>query len=249
MEKTGRNPTLRSRPVLLKSCMIRGTFPGKSHFPPGFSEENPKALSKTFSVLCPLDFFDVVLGLAPREHHLVPAALAAQTEVRPGAQDAPAGAAAGMWLLHDQNVVQPDVHGSLPLDLVPVALGGLLDLVVAIVVILRVLDKVGQVLLLHPVVRIAVRIEVALLALLPGAVGVDVLKLPREHADLSGAHVLQRSVNGQIAGVGLRRSGEENHGVCQRQTRLRHPELQGAVHAGLDDGNGHRIGKADVLAG
>ena len=53
-------------------------------------------------------------------------------------------------------------------------------------------------------VREIVRVEIALLALLPGAVGVDVLQLARDDAGFSVPDVRQRGVDGEHAGIGLR---------------------------------------------
>ena len=88
-----------------------------------------------------------------------------------------------------------------------------------------VLDEVRQVLLPDPVVGVAVGVAVALLPLLPGGIGVDVLKLTGEDAQLSLAHVRQGGVDGHAAGVGLGRGGKEDHRVGQREPCLWHPEL------------------------
>src|SRR5699024_12171807 len=79
----------------------------------------------------------------------------------------------------------------------PVAPGGLLGLVVAVVVVDPILELVGEVLLLDPVVGVVVGVAVALVALEAGAVGVDVLHFPGEVAGDPGANVLDGSVDGQ----------------------------------------------------
>ena len=55
-----------------------------------------------------------------------------------------------------------------PLDLVPIVLGGLFDLIRPIVIVGRADQIIRQILLPDPVVREIVRIEIALLALLSG---------------------------------------------------------------------------------
>lgn len=65
---------------------------------PGISSEVP-----LFSR--PLDGTDVFLGLAARQHQLVPAAETFQAKIRARAQHAPRPRPAGMRLFHCQNIV------------------------------------------------------------------------------------------------------------------------------------------------
>ena len=60
--------------------------------------------------------------------------------------------------------------------------------VVAVFVVMRVFERVGQILLPHPVAGIIMRVFVPLLALKARAVGVDILHLARDVAALPGAH-------------------------------------------------------------
>ena len=62
----------------------------------------------------PLDGTDVFLGLAARQHQLVPAAETFQAEIRARAQHAPRPRPAGMRLFHRQNIVQPNIHRLTP---------------------------------------------------------------------------------------------------------------------------------------
>lgn len=62
----------------------------------------------------PLDGTDVFLGLAARQHQLVPAAETFQAEIRARAQHAPRPRPAGMRLFHRQNIVQSNIHRLTP---------------------------------------------------------------------------------------------------------------------------------------
>lgn len=62
----------------------------------------------------PLDGTDVFLGLAARQHQLVPAAETFQAEIRARAQHAPRPRPAGMRLFHCQNIVQSNIHRLTP---------------------------------------------------------------------------------------------------------------------------------------
>ena len=62
----------------------------------------------------PLNGTDVFLGLAARQHQLVPAAETFQAEIRARAQHAPRPRPAGMRLFHRQNIVQPNIHRLTP---------------------------------------------------------------------------------------------------------------------------------------
>ena len=155
-----------------------------------------------------------------------------------------------MGLFHRYNIANPDIHPfSSFLDFIPVAPGRLLGLVVAVLIVAGVHQVVGQILLFHPAVGIVVGIAVALLPLKARAVGVDVLQLPGEAPSPPGAHIGDRPVDGHTGCVGLGRGSQHNAGLRQRKPRLRQPQLQRRVHAGLDDGHRLGIGKADVLAG
>ena len=76
-------------------------------------------------------------------------------------------------------------------------------------------------------VREIVRVEIALLALLPGAVGVDVLQLARDDAGFSVPDVRQRGVDGQHAGIGFRGRRQNEHGIRQRQELQRRARNEG----------------------
>ena len=77
----------------------------------------------------------------------------------------------------------------------------------------------------------------------------DVLQMPGEVPGLALAHVRQRRVQGDMSGIGLGAGGHQHGGISQRNPGLRHPQLQGHVHAGVDDGDDLRIGKAHILGG
>ena len=87
------------------------------------------------------------------------------------------------------------------------------------------------------------------LSLLCGVCTVEVLILhtARGRSAFARLQIPHSGVDGIVAAVALGRCGKQNGGVRQRQARLRHAKLQGAVHAGLYNGDGLRIGKPDVL--
>ena len=64
-----------------------------------------------------------------------------------------------------------------------------------------------------------------------------VLQMPGEAHGLALAHILQRHVQGNMAGIGLRRSGHQHRGIAQGDPGFRHSQLQGHIHAGIDDGD------------
>ena len=218
-------------------------FPGHPQI-----NENPEDTSSGFLCLFPVDLPDHFLELRARAHDLAPAAKAAQLEIRADAQHLPAFLAAGVLFFHRQNVADLNIHRSLPLDALPVGTRRLLGLVVTVFIIVLSLQLIGQVLLLHPMTRVAVRILVALLTLEARAVGMDVLQLTRDGPRLPCPNVGDRGVDGHDNGVGLRRRGQQQHCLRQRQPRLRQAELKRAVHAGFHDHGRLRIGKADILA-
>ena len=57
-----------------------------------------------------LHALDILLHLMPRGHDLVAAAHASEPEICAGAQAEPALFAAGVGLLHGEDVADPDVH-------------------------------------------------------------------------------------------------------------------------------------------
>ena len=63
------------------------------------------------------------------------------------------------------------------LNFVPVLFRSLFDLVVAVLIIMGVLQQIRKILLLDPMVREVVGVEIALLPFLPCTVGMDVLQL------------------------------------------------------------------------
>ena len=108
-------------------------------------------------------------------------------------------------------------------DFVPIALGGLFGFIVAVGVIFSILNFVRQVLLLHPVAGEIVRVEIALVAFEAGSVGVDVLQLTRDVAGFAGFDIGNRGVDGHTGRIGLRRGGEQDDCVGQRQTGFGKP--------------------------
>ena len=132
--------------------------------------------------------------------------------------------------------------------ILPALMVGLLILVVAVVVVLHVFELVGQILLLHPMVRVGVRVLVVLPLRAAGRIGVDILEAAREVAALSRLHVRPGSADALDHAVGLRCGGEQHRRLRQRQLRFGKAELHRGVDAGLDDGDSLRIGHADVLA-
>lgn len=100
------------------------------------------------------------------------------------------------------------VYSGAALDLVPVTLRSLLGLVLAVVVIVRVLERVGQVLLADIVVRIVVRIAVGWGLGAACAVGVDVLQVPRHLTDAAVLNVAHGGNDGVVRGVRLGRGRE-----------------------------------------
>ena len=96
---------------------------------------------------------------------------------------------------------------------------------------------------------VGVGVEIPLLPLLAGGVGVDVLQLPGDGAGPAPLHVLPGRADGVDDGVGLGRSSQQDGRLGQGQLGLREPQLHGRVHAGLDDGHRLGIGQPHVLAG
>lgn len=110
--------------------------------------------------------FYVSLKLTSSAHDLMPAAETAQTKVHSRTKHQPALFAAGMLFLHRENIANLNIHSLvLLLDSVPIRPRRLLNLVVAKPVVTAALKRIGQVLLLNIVVRVAVRIFIVLLAL------------------------------------------------------------------------------------
>ena len=110
-----------------------------------------------------------------------------------------------------------------PLDRFPVLRGGALDLVVAVAVVLHVFELVGQILLLHPMVRVGVRVLVVLPLRAAGRIGVDILEAAREVAALARFHVRPSSADALDHAVGLRCGGEQHRRLRQRQLRFGRP--------------------------
>ena len=63
----------------------------------------------------PEDLTDIFLRLEPGGHQFVTAAQALEPEIRTGAQHLPTLLPTGMGLLHNQNIVQLNIHAYLPL--------------------------------------------------------------------------------------------------------------------------------------
>lgn len=69
------------------------------------------------SLLVPDDLPDILLGLSPRNHNLMPASGAFQSEIRTDPQHFPLLGSAGMLFLKFQSVSDPNIHvspGSFP---------------------------------------------------------------------------------------------------------------------------------------
>ena len=126
-------------------------------------------------------------------------------------------------------------------DGLPVRRGGLLGLVGAGLVVAAIQKVVGEVLLLHVVIRVVVGV---LVALEQGALEVD----GNIHAP-SGLHVLHGGVEREVGGVGLGSGSQQEGGVDEGDTPLGHTQLPGRLTAGADDGGGLGVGQADVLRG
>ena len=89
--------------------------------------------------------------------------------------------------------------------------------------------------------RIIVRVQI-ILPLLRRVLAVEmlVLQLAGHRAGFAPAQVLFRGQNGVVRRIAFGRG-------CHQHARFRQAQLQGAVHAGLHDGNGLRVRKAHVL--
>ena len=68
---------------------------------------------------------------------------------------------------------------------------------------MRVPEIVRQVLLVNPVVRVIVGVQVALAPFLGIGIRVDILELPGEAVALSLPHIRQRRIQSDVACVGL----------------------------------------------
>ena len=62
----------------------------------------------------PFNLFDVFLESASGAHDLMSTTKAAQTEISSNAQNFPSYFAAGMWLLHRENITHSNVHAITP---------------------------------------------------------------------------------------------------------------------------------------
>ena len=105
-----------------------------------------------------LHALDILLSLMPGGHDLMTTAHAAQAKICTGTQAQPALFAAGVGLFHGDDVADANVHSGSSFDLIPIDLGGLLQLVGPVFVVAGILNVVGQVLLADPVVRVVVGI-------------------------------------------------------------------------------------------
>ena len=80
------------------------------------------------------------------------------------------------------------------LNFLPVLLGGLFGLVIAVLVIFAVLDGIGQVLLLDPMVGEIVGVQIPLLPFHGVAIRMDILQVPGEVAGFALANIRQSRV-------------------------------------------------------
>ena len=133
-------------------------------------------------------------------------------------------------------------------ELFPVRLVRLFGLILTELIINVILDVVGQVLLVDPVVRVIVGIDVVLtLYVAFRAVGMDVLQLPRHYLTEPFSYIFLRRGDRALAGIGLWRETYHDDSVGKRNTRLGKADLHRDIHAGLDDRDDLGIGKSDVL--
>ena len=117
-------------------------------------------------------------------------------------------------------------------------------------VVLRVGDHVGGVLLLGDAERlvVAVRVRRAVAELLRAGV-VGVAQVRRHLADLAGAYVGARGVDGRDHGVGLRRDRQRDRGLGEVEPGLGHADQLHGLGGGDGGGERRRVGQPDVLAG
>ena len=73
--------------------------------------------------------------------------------------------------------------------------------------------------------------------------------MPGDFPAFSGPHVRQCRFDAHIGGVGLGGGGQQNDRLRQREPGLRQAQLQGVVHAGLDNQRRLGVGQPHVLAG
>ena len=113
-------------------------------------------------------------------------------------------------------------------DRFPIGGKCLLALVVTGMVVYLSFERIGQVLLLYPVVRKLMRIQIELsLVHHLIAVIVLVLQLTRHRAGVARMHIREGSMYGIVSGVGFRRHADHDHRIGKRQRRFRHTDLQG----------------------
>ena len=75
----------------------------------------------------------------------------------------------------------------------------------------------------------------------------NILQMPGKITALALADIFQRHVQGDMAGIGFGGSRHQYGGVAQGDPGFGHAQLQGHVHAGVDDGDDLGIGKAHIL--
>ena len=117
-------------------------------------------------------------------------------------------------------------------------------------VVARVGDHVGGVLLLGDAERLVVAVGVGLpVADLLRARVVGVAQVRRHRPDLAGADVGAGGVDRLDHGVGLRRDGQRDRGLGEVEPGLGHPDQLHRLGGGHGGRQGGRVGQADVLAG
>ena len=112
---------------------------------------------------------------------------------------------------------------------------------------MRVPEIVRQVLLVNPVIRIIVGVQIALAPFLGIGIRVDILELPGEAVALSLPHICHCRIQGDVAGVGFWGGCHENRRIAQGDPGFGHTQLQRHVHTGIDDGDDLREGKSHIL--
>ena len=92
-------------------------------------------------------------------------------------------------------------------------------------VIFRALHFSGQIILFDDMVRVIVRVFVVYaVAELGGSLVMAVAQMDRNRTAVFGAHIGERLVDSEIAGIAFRRAGDVRYGLCQWNSRFRHAD-------------------------
>ena len=116
---------------------------------------------------------DIFFCLMPGGHDLMSAAKASQAKISTGTKYQPPFFSAGVFFFHYKYILKPNIHKFSPyfrayllvFDGFPVAFRRLLQLVFTVFIVLCTHQLIGQILLIDPVTREAVRILISLLTL------------------------------------------------------------------------------------